>query len=86
MGLFDKDIANSSKVSAEDKAKYKAATEKAAAKEVARYKSGPDRAEMASKRKIAAMRNKRDKINGGERGSHHKVQKVLPRKVPWMSS
>ena len=61
MGLFDKDIANSSKVSAEDKAKYKAASEKAAAKEAARYKSGPDREEMARKRKIEAMRKKRDK-------------------------
>ena len=61
MGLFDKDIANSSKVSAEDKAKYKAASEKADAKEEARYKSGPDREEMARKRKIEAMRKKRDK-------------------------
>jgi hypothetical protein len=61
MGLFDKDIANSSKVSAEDKAKYKAASEEADAKEEARYKSGPDREEMARKRKIEAMRKKRDK-------------------------
>jgi hypothetical protein len=61
MGLFDQDIANSSKVSAEDKAKYKAAMDEADAKEEARYKSGPDREEMARKRKLDAMRKKRDK-------------------------
>jgi hypothetical protein len=61
MGLFDQDILNSSKVSAEDKAKYKAAMDEADAKEEARYKSGPDREEMARKRKLDAMRKKRDK-------------------------
>jgi hypothetical protein len=64
MGLFDQDIANSSKVSAEDKP----AMDEADAKEEARYKSGPDEAflkrrreDMARKRKLDAMRKKRDK-------------------------
>jgi hypothetical protein len=90
MGLFD--IANSSKVSAEDKP----AMDEADAKEEARYKSGPDEAflkrrreDMARKRKLDAMRKKRDKEEQpSHRGNQNlqKVQKVLPnhRKVPWM--
>jgi hypothetical protein len=56
MGLFDQDIANSSKISDEDKAKYKAATDKANAKEAARYKSGPNRDDMTTRRVVAAKR------------------------------
>jgi hypothetical protein len=39
------DILNSSTISDEDKAKYKAAMDEADAKEEARYKSGPNRDE-----------------------------------------
>ena len=63
MGLFDKDIANSSKVSAEDKAKYKAASEKADAKESARYKSGPDREEIRKCKRF--KRFFQEKFHGG---------------------
>jgi hypothetical protein len=61
MGLFDQDIANSSKISDEDKAKYKAATDKANAKEAARYKSGPNRDDMTTRRVVAAKRARRAK-------------------------
>jgi hypothetical protein len=53
MGLFDQYI-NSSKLSDEDKAKYKAAMEARDAKEEARYKSGPNREDMTTSRVLAA--------------------------------
>ena len=61
MGLFDQDILNSSTISDEDKAKYKAAMDEADAKEEARYKSGPNRDDMTSRRKVAAGRARRAK-------------------------
>ena len=68
MGLFDQDIANSSKISDEDKAKYKAVTDKANAKEAARYKSGPNRDDMTTRRVVAAKRARRAKVEGYKKG------------------
>ena len=82
MGLFDQDIANSSKISDEDKAKYKAATDKANAKEAARYKSGPNRDDMTTRRVVAAKRARRAKrdastmIDGGKVEGYKKGGKI----------
>ena len=73
MGLFDQDILNSSKVSAEDKAKYKAAMDEADAKEEARYKSGPNRDDMTSRRKVAAGRARRAKKDASKMNMGGKV-------------
>ena len=67
MGLFDQDILNSSTISDEDKAKYKAAMDEADAKEEARYKSGPNRDDMTSRRKVAAGRARRAKKDASKK-------------------
>jgi hypothetical protein len=73
MGLFDQDILNSSTISDEDKAKYKAAMGEADAKEEARYKSGPNRDDMTSRRKVAAGRARRAKKDASKMNMGGKV-------------
>jgi hypothetical protein len=73
MGLFDQDILNSSTISDEDKAKYKAAMDEADAKEEARYKSGPNRDDMTSRRKVAAGRARRAKKDASKMNMGGKV-------------
>ena len=73
MGLFDQDILNSSTISDEDKAKYKAAMDEADAKEEARYKSGPNREDMTTSRVLAAKRARRAKKDASKMNMGGKV-------------
>ena len=73
MGLFDQNMADSSKLSDEDKAKYKAAMDEADAKEEARYKSGPNRDDMTSRRKVAAGRARRAEKDASKKNMGGKV-------------
>ena len=82
MGLFDQNMADSSKLSDEDKAKYKAAMEARDAKEAARYKSGPNRDDMTTRRVVAAKRARRAKrdastmMDGGKVEGYKKGGKI----------
>jgi hypothetical protein len=82
MGLFDQNMADSSKLSDEDKAKYKAAMEARDAKEAARYKSGPNREDMTTSRVLAAKRARRAKrdastmMDGGKVDGYKKGGKL----------
>jgi hypothetical protein len=73
MGLFDQYMADSSKLSDEDKAKYKAAMEARDAKEEARYKSGPNREDMTTSRVLAAKRARRAKKDASKMNMGGKV-------------
>jgi hypothetical protein len=73
MGLFDQYITDSSKLSDEDKAKYKAAMEARDAKEEARYKSGPNREDMTTSRVLAAKRARRAKKDASKMNMGGKV-------------
>ena len=73
MGLFDQYMADSSKLSDEDKAKYKAAMEARDAKEEARYKSGPNREDMTTSRVLAVKRARRAKKDASKMNMGGKV-------------
>ena len=73
MGLFDQYITDSSKLSDEDKAKYKAAMEARDAKEEARYKSGPNREDMTTSRVLAVKRARRAKKDASKMNMGGKV-------------